>query len=281
MNARSILAFLFALVLAHPSSGLAQSAQPFALPSSPDLVVPTMADEALDGLITALDDALPAGRAGGDTAGPDADALHSTLWSFARRLQAARLTAPQQARALDGLEAIGQRRPDVAPLLDAPARMIRTLSVGKTAPDIVGRDLDGGEFRLSDYRGKVVVLVFSADWCAICRSLYPYERFLVELYGSWPFAMLGVDASATPESAARSKAKHGLSYRSWWDEPTAGAPDGSISAAWNARGRPTVYEIDGDGVIRFVDLRYEDLLKGVRQVLNEHMLAVDRATVRR
>lgn len=38
------------------------------------------------------------------------------------------------------------------------------LQVGMQVPDIAGRDLDGAEFRLSDYRGKVVLLDFWGDW---------------------------------------------------------------------------------------------------------------------
>jgi hypothetical protein len=38
------------------------------------------------------------------------------------------------------------------------------LREGMVAPDIVGRDLDGVEFKLSDYRGKVVVIDFWGDW---------------------------------------------------------------------------------------------------------------------
>jgi hypothetical protein len=41
---------------------------------------------------------------------------------------------------------------------------IRLLSVGKVAPEIVGRDILGTEFKLSDYRGKVVMLSFWAHW---------------------------------------------------------------------------------------------------------------------
>ncbi len=40
----------------------------------------------------------------------------------------------------------------------------KNLQVGMTAPDIVGEDLDGVGFKLSDYRGKVVVLDFWGDW---------------------------------------------------------------------------------------------------------------------
>lgn len=41
---------------------------------------------------------------------------------------------------------------------------LRNLRVGKTAPDIDGEDLDGVKFKLSDYRGKVVVIDFWGDW---------------------------------------------------------------------------------------------------------------------
>jgi hypothetical protein len=41
---------------------------------------------------------------------------------------------------------------------------IRLLSVGKVAPEIIGMDIGGTEFKLSDYRGKVVMLSFWADW---------------------------------------------------------------------------------------------------------------------
>ncbi|MBI3407265.1 MAG: redoxin domain-containing protein [Planctomycetes bacterium] len=41
---------------------------------------------------------------------------------------------------------------------------IRNLRIGKTAPDIEAEDLDGAKFKLSDYRGKVVVIDFWGDW---------------------------------------------------------------------------------------------------------------------
>jgi len=38
------------------------------------------------------------------------------------------------------------------------------LAIGKVAPEIIGKDVDGNEMKLSDYRGKVVVLDFWGDW---------------------------------------------------------------------------------------------------------------------
>jgi hypothetical protein len=42
--------------------------------------------------------------------------------------------------------------------------LLEKLSLGKTAPEIEGEDLDGKKFKLSDYRGKVVVLDFWGNW---------------------------------------------------------------------------------------------------------------------
>ena len=38
------------------------------------------------------------------------------------------------------------------------------LEVGKTAPEIVGKDVNGKPMKLSDYRGKIVVIDFFGDW---------------------------------------------------------------------------------------------------------------------
>ena len=141
------------------------------------------------------------------------------------------------------------------------------LTLGATAPDIVGTDLDGRALRLSDYRGKVVVVTFSGEWCGICRSEYPYHRFLLELYRDWPFALLSVESGADRDVARRAKIDRGLLYRSWWDgAPRRDAP-GTIAAAWGVSGWPTTYVLDEKGAIRAIDPRKEDLLKVVRQLL--------------
>ena len=41
---------------------------------------------------------------------------------------------------------------------------MRDLAIGKVAPEIEGEDVDGKTFKLSEYRGKVVVLDFWGDW---------------------------------------------------------------------------------------------------------------------
>ena len=52
----------------------------------------------------------------------------------------------------------------VAAVLKAERDAAIKFAIGKTAPEIIGKDVDGKEMKLSDYKGKVVVLDFWGDW---------------------------------------------------------------------------------------------------------------------
>jgi len=54
--------------------------------------------------------------------------------------------------------------PDLVKRAEGELFEIRNLGIGQVAPDIKGADVDGKEFALSEYRGKVVVLDFWGDW---------------------------------------------------------------------------------------------------------------------
>ena len=60
------------------------------------------------------------------------------------------------------------------------------LAIGKPAPAIEGKDVDGKSFALADYRGKVVALVFWASWCHWCVEQIPHERELARAMQAGP-----------------------------------------------------------------------------------------------
>jgi peroxiredoxin len=247
-----------ALLLAAP--GWAQDRLDFDMPRDTAVAVPVFSAAQVGGWLGELDRRL-------ETAASARDAA-TVLDAFARRLQRGRLTPAVEAAAVTALARWKARRPDLGNAVAAAQAVITRFTVGKRAPEIAGVDLAGVPLRLSDYRGKVVVLSFSGEWCGICRSEYPYQRFLIDLYETWPFEMLSVESGRDTETVRAAKATNRLSHRSWWD-PGGKAQFGPIATAWQVTGWPTTYLIDAAGVIRYVDLRKEDLLKAVRFLVGE------------
>ncbi len=141
----------------------------------------------------------------------------------------------------------------------------RELVIGKLAPKIEGRDADGRGFRLSDYRGKVVVLTFSGNWCGPCVGMYPQERELVARMKGEPFALVSVSTDADVETLKTSIATGEITWRCWWD----GGKMGPITTRWGISGFPSIFVLDKSGVIRFKDVRGEEMDKAVASLLRE------------
>ncbi len=157
---------------------------------------------------------------------------------------------------LDGKAKIGER----AELELTRIRNLPNLKVGKPAPEISGEGIDGKSFKLSDYRGKVVVVVFWGSWCAPCMAMVPHERELRERLKDKPFALLGVNGGDTREIARETREKHQMDWPSWWDGEEMGGP---IETAYDVKRWPTIYVIDPKGAIRDIGVRGKKLDQAV------------------
>jgi thiol-disulfide isomerase/thioredoxin len=140
---------------------------------------------------------------------------------------------------------------------------LRDLAIGKVAPEIAGEDIDGKSMKLSEYRGKVVALVFWATWCGPCMGLVPHERTMVERLKGKPFVLLGIDGDMDREQAKKAVTRERMTWRSWWN----GGPTGQITTEYNVEGWPTVYVLDENGVIRHKQLIEKSLDEAVDALL--------------
>ena len=69
------------------------------------------------------------------------------------------------------------------------------VKVGQTAPDFTVTLTDGKTVKLSDFRGKVVMLQFTASWCGVCRKEMPFiEKDIWQKHKPDPdFMLMGID----------------------------------------------------------------------------------------
>lgn len=134
--------------------------------------------------------------------------------------------------------------PAAAPIesSSSPERAVLPQWAGKVAPDFALELFDGRSFRLSELRGKPVVLNFWASWCPPCRDEMPaLERAWQKYQGQ--VAFLGVAVSDTEEKALATARRYGVTYDLGLDRTNTIAIDYRVIAM------PSTYFIDGNGVV--------------------------------
>ncbi|MBI5444660.1 MAG: TlpA family protein disulfide reductase [Deltaproteobacteria bacterium] len=112
------------------------------------------------------------------------------------------------------------------------------------APDFTLTSIDGGTIRLSDYRGKVVLLDFWATWCPPCRAAIPHVVELQQALGPQGFAVIGMNLDENGEELVAFLQRNPVNY------PIVRTDDAAKSAYGGVNAIPHVFLIDRKGMIR-------------------------------
>jgi len=142
---------------------------------------------------------------------------------------------------------------------------------GFYAPDFTLGTLQGEQLKLSDLRGKIIVVNFWATWCPPCRAETPALETSYRLYKELDVVILGVnltdqDSLKDVESFVE---EFSLTYPILLDR------NGAIALLYQLNGLPTTFFVDRKGVIRtvvvgepmsetFIRSKIEALLKEVQ-----------------
>ena len=141
------------------------------------------------------------------------------------------------------------------------------VKVGDLAPDFSLPMTDGTTFTLSEQRGKVVMLQFTASWCGVCRKEMPHiESEIWQRHKDNPqFVLVGVDREETKEVVDAYTQKVGTTYPMALDT----AANAFASYALRQSGITRNVLIDRDGkIVKLTRLYNEAEFSGLVQAID-------------
>jgi peroxiredoxin len=164
------------------------------------------------------------------------------------------LVAAASITALLGIEYLRLLKPAQAREIEAACRGMkpaaRNAALGALptrAPDFEAQDHTGKMVKLSDYRGKVVLLRFWGSWCETCKQEQPTLEDLAADVDD--LAVLAV-ASDEDWTGIRKKLAGGSATTVLLDPPGEGAI-GPVAQAYGVSAVPESFIIDRDGIARY------------------------------
>lgn len=138
-------------------------------------------------------------------------------------------------------------------------------AVGAVAPDFTLSTLNGKKVKLSDYRGKAVVLNFWATWCGPCKVEIPWFMDLEKQYASQGLVVLGVAMDDDGQSSVGKFAKEMKI-----DYTVVLGNDDVADQYGGVEGLPTTFYLDRNGkIVKKIEglVSESDIEDGIKQAL--------------
>lgn len=138
--------------------------------------------------------------------------------------------------------------------------------VGDQAPDFTVRDLQGKLLRLSDLKGKTVVLDFWASWCWVCNQSFPATAALARKYAAQDVVFLAVAIQDSDAGLQQWLKRHSYpDIRFVIDSLPQG--EDIASQLYGVKARPTHFVIDAGGKITFRHQGYDGQSDGLEAAI--------------
>ncbi len=122
--------------------------------------------------------------------------------------------------------------------------------LNKPATELVVEDLTGAAVKLSQFKGKRVILAFWATWCPPCKMEIPHFIKLADRYKD-DLVIIGI-SNEDKETISKFAAQNGINYTLAVSKNNTASPYSDVTAI------PTTFFIDREGIIRNVVIGYHD-----------------------
>lgn len=143
----------------------------------------------------------------------------------------------------------------------------RKLAVGAVAPELAFNSPDGELLKLSDYRGKYVLIDFWASWCKPCRAENPNVVKVYDQYKSKGFEIVGVSLDQRKDAWVKAI---GADNITWPQMSDLGGWQSMPAKIYNIQSIPATYLLDPDGVIVAKNLRGNSLENKLSEIFADY-----------
>lgn len=144
---------------------------------------------------------------------------------------------------------------------------IESLNIGQPAPDFEANTISDKVITLEELQGQFVLLEFWATWCGPCFPEIPHLKTLHEKYGEEDLQIIGISLDREIEALTEVIEEEAMEWPQIFVED---GWNGDIPRKYNVSGIPRMYFLDPEGDIAARDLRGEEMVTEIEEMINQY-----------